>query len=323
MNIPLVSFFSRASSWYIAAFMFVSNYLVLSKKPWGGWTQLAGLPDGTPGEWVPVTLFDRFGMALYVPALASVVMFVWMLVMHLFFRQTIDADTNDGTYLKDWRNLSAVDRCRLHVILRVGFFIGFCILCASLAKGADQSERLRTAALNPKFSIALDRALFDYKQNATRYQAISNARQTGVPPTVLFCLHQRESSGSFRHSLAQGDSLMRKSVNVPKNRIPYVSPPYTWEQCAIDAVYVVDRLDLSNWKSPQGALDAITGYNGWGYDKFHPGVPTPYLWSGTSLYQKGKYTGDGRFDPNAVDKQLGCVAILLRLKQSGIKLPWE
>ena len=31
------------------------------------------------------------------------------------------------------------------------------------------------------------------------------------------------------------------------------------------------------------------GFNGWGYRLYHPNVKTPYLWSYTDKYSKGKY----------------------------------
>jgi lysozyme family protein len=45
------------------------------------------------------------------------------------------------------------------------------------------------------------------------------------------------------------------------------------------------------------------------------GLLSPYLWSGTSLYNGGKYTADGVYNPDAIDEQLGCVVLIKRLKQ--------
>jgi hypothetical protein len=52
-------------------------------------------------------------------------------------------------------------------------------------------------------------------------------------------------------------------------------------------------------------------YNGLGYAS--KGVPSPYLWAGTNQYSSGKYVADGKHDPNHVDQQLGCVAMLLSM----------
>jgi lysozyme family protein len=48
-----------------------------------------------------------------------------------------------------------------------------------------------------------------------------------------------------------------------------------------------------------------------GYKK--KGVPSPYLWSYTDQYQAGKYVADGKYDPTAVSKQPGVVAIMKAL----------
>ena len=33
------------------------------------------------------------------------------------------------------------------------------------------------------------------------------------------------------------------------------------------------------------------------------------------IYERGKYVSDGNFDPNAVDRQLGCAGLILALQQ--------
>ena len=57
-----------------------------------------------------------------------------------------------------------------------------------------------------------------------------------------------------------------------------------------------------------GVLIGLELYNGLGYAS--KGVPSPYLWAGTDQYRSGKYVRDGVYDPNHVDQQLGCVAML-------------
>lgn len=331
-NIPLVTFFSRSSTWLIIFFVLLFQWAIHYRGPlpfpglW--WTQLPGSPDGTPGEWVPITLYDWLGAFLTVPAFVGVAMFVWSLVMHLFFRGTVDKDTHDGTLIADWNLLSAYERSYIHMLIRVGFWIGICILCSSLAKGAepDQKARWNAATINPAYSIALDVAVSLYNQNAHRYEKIELMRANGVPAAILFCLHQRESSGNFRCHPHEGSPLTGRTKYVPRGRLPYPDPPYTFEQSAEDAYYVVDRLDLVNWKDAQGALQGIESFNGLGYQKYHPDVPSPYVWNGLLIggrATRGKYTGDGKFDRFAVDKQLGCAAILMRLREKGVKLSWE
>jgi len=62
-----------------------------------------------------------------------------------------------------------------------------------------------------------------------------------------------------------------------------------------------------------GALTLLEEYNGLGYAA--RGRPSPYIWASTNQYVKGKYIADGNYDPNAVDRQLGCAALLVRMMQ--------
>jgi len=46
-------------------------------------------------------------------------------------------------------------------------------------------------------------------------------------------------------------------------------------------------------------------------------VKSPYLWSFSNHYLKGKYVADGKWDPNAVSQQAGAMVILRRLAGAG------
>jgi lysozyme family protein len=37
------------------------------------------------------------------------------------------------------------------------------------------------------------------------------------------------------------------------------------------------------------------------------------VWASTDQYARGKYIADGHYDPNAVDTQVGCAALLARM----------
>jgi lysozyme family protein len=39
-------------------------------------------------------------------------------------------------------------------------------------------------------------------------------------------------------------------------------------------------------------------------------LPTPYLWSFSNNYEKGKFVADGHYDPEAVSKQCGAALML-------------
>lgn len=113
---------------------------------------------------------------------------------------------------------------------------------------------------------------------------------------------------SFLRSIAQGDRWDRKSVNVPRGRGPFKS----WFEAADDALVNCGPYAgrWQNW-SIGGALTIALKYNGLGY---WPNV-SPYLFSMTTVYVKGKYTSDGHFDPEAVSQQVGVAALWIEMQK--------
>jgi len=198
-----------------------------------------------------------------------------------------------------------------------------CALCVMPASAqVDQRQRWDTAKLRPQDSIRLDKAAILFSRLAPRYVRIQKMRRNGVPAPILFCLHYRESDNDFTKHAHEGSPLTHRTRDEPRGRLPRPDPPYTFEQSAEDAYYVCERppLDRINWRNISAALDKMESFNGFGY-RGH-GIASPYLWSGTSLYARGKYVSDGRFSGTAVDAQLGCAAILKRMQARGIKLPF-
>lgn len=141
-----------------------------------------------------------------------------------------------------------------------------------------------------------------------RYQTVE--KKTGVPWFFIAVVHQRESSQSWAGSLAQGDPWNEVSTHVPKGRGPFSS----WEAAAVDALKNCPPYAAKNsdW-SMGGFLTMLEQYNGLGYA--NKGIPSPYVWSGTDQYVKGKYVRDGVYDPDAIDKQLGCAGLILAMMQ--------
>ena len=145
-----------------------------------------------------------------------------------------------------------------------------------------------------------------------KYAEVSNL--LGIPQIFIATSFERESSSDFSRSPAQGDRWDRPSVNVPRGRGPFAS----WKDAAIDA-YKLDKLDrvgAGNWTWARFCYMGEL-FNGFGY-RSH-GVHTPYLWSGTNIYDNGnpvgKYTGDGKFTFGVKDAQLGTVAMARAMVQ--------
>jgi lysozyme family protein len=79
---------------------------------------------------------------------------------------------------------------------------------------------------------------------------------------------------------------------------------------AIDALHYDQFTNWSDW-SVAGICFKLEGYNGWGYRKH--GINSPYLWSFSNNYERGKYVADGHWDANAVSKQVGAVTALKKM----------
>lgn len=191
------------------------------------------------------------------------------------------------------------------------------LICLTQCVRADEWDGAQVA---PRWAATLDKLVTRYQRSAAIYERLARLRKNGVPAPILFALHYRESDNDFRAHPHEGSPLLHRTRYVPRGRLPApAEPPFTFEQSAEDAYYVADRLDRKDWRTRLGALEAIESFNGMGYRRRH--LPSPYVWSGTSRYTRGKFVADGRFDPLAIDKQAGVAALLKRMRERGIALP--
>ncbi|MCC6356922.1 MAG: peptidoglycan-binding protein [Verrucomicrobiae bacterium] len=158
-------------------------------------------------------------------------------------------------------------------------------------------------AWKDRVSMALDRAL----RGRARYRSVGAPMR--VPWLWIAAIHSLESDADFTTHLHNGDPLTRRTRQVPAGRPPAGKPPFTWEASATDAL-TLKSLDVWEDWSICGMLFQAERYNGWGYRRFHPGILSPYLWSGTFHYTRGKYIADGQWSPSAVSQQVGAAAIL-------------
>lgn len=145
------------------------------------------------------------------------------------------------------------------------------------------------------------------------YEKVSAA--TGVPWFFVGITHGMEGGFDFTTHLHNGDSLEARTVHVPAGRPPVGAPPFAWHDSAIDALRFKHLDEEHDWSLPR-ILFRFESFNGMGYRS--RGVPSPYLWSHSNLYVKGKFRSDGQFDPALVSKQTGAAVQLKELVRRGI-----
>lgn len=172
------------------------------------------------------------------------------------------------------------------------------------------------AARRPAVLAVVDRMLAEQ----ARYEVV--AQGTEIPWFVVAAIHALESGCRFDRHLHNGDSLSARTVRWPAGRPPVGTPPFTWERSAADALKLSGLATWGDW-SLAGALFKLEAYNGFGYRLHHPEIHTPYLWSFTNHYTKGKYAADRRFDPELVSQQAGAVALLLGLEEKLDRRLWS
>lgn len=157
----------------------------------------------------------------------------------------------------------------------------------------------------------LQRTAAKIKMYKSRYDTVADA--TGFPWFLIAGIHSLEASLDFGTYLQNGDPLFNsdgkpvKTVHVPAGVGPYPS----WEIAAIEALGGKNAGVGKVW-SIGYALYWAESYNGSGYRR--RGIPSPYIWSYTDQYAKGKYVADGIFDPDAVSGQAGIAAIFKLLE---------
>jgi lysozyme family protein len=166
-------------------------------------------------------------------------------------------------------------------------------------------------AIRPERMASVDARVQRIIANKTRYRSVADP--LGVPWYVVGIVHSLEGGGFSAH-LHNGDPLTARTTHVPAGRPTTGNPPFTWEESATDALRSRGWSASTDWSIP-GTLYQLEKYNGFGYRPL--GIATPYLWSFSNHYTRGKFTSDGQFNANAVSAQAGGAAILRRLADAG------
>lgn len=178
----------------------------------------------------------------------------------------------------------------------------------------------QSCQINPAYANGVAWYVKQIEKYRDTYESV--AQETDVPWFVIAVIHAMESTFKFTRHLHNGDPLTLRTVNVPAGRPQGGQPPFTWKESAIDALEYNGATDIRSWDLPT-VFWFLEGYNGWGYREGLGRDTTPpcrsaYIYSGTNHYIKGKYIGNGIFDPNAVSDQVGCMAQLKELENKGL-----
>lgn len=164
-------------------------------------------------------------------------------------------------------------------------------------------------SIKPERQHAIENAARQVFANKDRYEKVE--QETGVPWWWIGITHRLEAGGNFEKHLHNGDPLSARTQRVPKGRPKVGKPPFKWEASAKDALLSHGLEKVEEWTLPRAAYE-FERYNGFGYRS--PGKPaSPYLWSFTDHYTKGKFVDDGKYSANAVSQQCGTMPVLAEL----------
>lgn len=165
------------------------------------------------------------------------------------------------------------------------------------------TAQIARAEVRPSWAGKFERAASYIMQHRAKYEEVE--RMMDIPWQLVGALHWREASGSFAGVLHNGDKIIgtgRKTYRVPKGRGPFA----TWAEAAADAIRIKQKQRPPAWDL-EGVAWFMETFNGMGYK--NKGRISPYLWSGTTLYDRGKYVSDGVYSSTTVDQQIGLMPL--------------
>jgi lysozyme family protein len=167
--------------------------------------------------------------------------------------------------------------------------------------------------IRPEHGETLDWYRKMIQQSRARYEAVGN--QVQVPWYFIGAIHGLEASFNFRAHLHNGDfPLTQRTRQVPVGRPLIWGPPSSWEASAKDALKLMGFAGQTDW-SLERTLHRLEAYNGFGYRK--RAVATPYLWSFSNHYERGKFVADGHWSPTARSQQCGAAVLMKTLVIAG------
>jgi len=183
---------------------------------------------------------------------------------------------------------------------------------------SEYKQLFDSCIIKPEKYPEIDRYIQNIVTGKPQYKAVEAT--VNVPWYFVGIVHNLEGSSKFNAHLHNGDPLTARTTHVPKGRPKTGNPPFTWKVSAVDALQLQG---LDKWKdwSIGGMLFQFERYNGFGYRS--KGINSPYLWSYSNHYIKGKYAADGLYNPNLVSKQCGAAVLLRRMSEKQIAIIGE
>ena len=164
----------------------------------------------------------------------------------------------------------------------------------------------RSATVRPERERVVQEIVDSLVAHQRRYERVG--QPLGVPWWFVAIIHDLEASRNFHTHLHNGDPLTHRTVHVPAGRPPG-NPPFTWAESARDALTFDGLAHAADW-SISHALFRFEAFNGFGYRT--RGIKSPYVWSFSQHYRRGKFASDGVFDADLVSQQCGA-GVLLRV----------
>lgn len=182
----------------------------------------------------------------------------------------------------------------------------------------EYTHLINTMKIKSSWAPAVASVAAKIRKNRKHYEEISKLCGGDIPWQFIGVIHNLECGLSFSKHLHNGDSLKARTKRVPQQRPEKGSPPFTFEESAVDALKIKGYDKITDWSFERMAYE-LERYNGWGYRQYHSHVLSPYLWSGSNHYTKGKYITDGKWSETTVSKQIGVIPLLTLLDVAKLK----
>lgn len=169
---------------------------------------------------------------------------------------------------------------------------------------------LETMEIKDSWKSAIYRKAKAIYANKDKYTEVSDACGGNIPWYFIGVIHNLESGLDFTRHLHNGDPLTRRTRLIPAGRPIKGKPPFTFLESGVDALMMKGFHQISDWSLSRIAYE-LERYNGFGYRS--RGVNSPYLWSGTNHYTRGKFIADKKYSASAVSEQIGCMPLIIAI----------